>query len=86
MQIETRRFCTSKPIAVKVYREEDLFFAENENLAVCGTGTTPQGALYDLALHIIHFYEYYRNIDASKLTGEALKLKNLYQNLLIEEK
>ncbi|MBU4257655.1 hypothetical protein KKC04_04580 [Patescibacteria group bacterium] len=34
----------STPVAVKVYRDEDFFFAENENLAVCGTGDTPQDA------------------------------------------
>ena len=85
LQSKTKRFYTPIPIAVKAYRDEDFFFAENENLAVCGTGDTPQDALQDLALHITHFFEYYKNLDNSQLAGDALRLKNLYKNLLIEE-
>ncbi len=85
INVETKKFYTPKPIGVRIYRDEDLFFAENENLAVCGTGDTPESALQDLCLHITHFFEYYRKIDRSKLTGEALRLKALYENLLIEE-
>lgn len=85
LQVKTKRFYTPKPISIKIYRDEDLFFAENENLVVCGTGDTPQDALQDLCVHIIHFFEYYKNLDKSKLTGEALRLKDLYENLLIEE-
>lgn len=85
IQTETKKFYTPKPISVKIYQDEDLFFAENENLAVCGTGETRQEALQDLLLHIIHFFEYYKKLDESKLIGEALRLKELYQNLLVEE-
>jgi hypothetical protein len=85
LQAETKKFYTPKPISVKIYRDEDLFFAENENLVVCGTGDTTQDALQDLCVHIIHFFEYYKKLDKSKLTGDALRLKELYQNLLIEE-
>ena len=63
LQSKTKRFYTPIPIAVKAYRDEDFFFAENENLAVCGTGDTPQDALQDLELHITHFFEYYKNLD-----------------------
>ncbi len=85
LQGKTKRFYAPTPIVVKVYRDEDFFFAENENLAVCGTGNTTQDALQDLALHIIHFFEYYKKLDNSQLAGDALRLKTLYQNLLIEE-
>ncbi len=85
LQENTRKFHTPKPILVTVYQDEDLFFAENENLVVCGTGHTPQEALQDLLLHIIHFFEYYKNLDESNLIGDALRLKELYQDLLIEE-
>ncbi len=85
LQEDTRTFYTPKPILVKIYQDEDLFFAENENLVICGTGHTPQEALKDLGQHIIHFFEYYKNLDKSKLIGDALRLKELYQDLLIEE-
>jgi hypothetical protein len=85
LQKDTRKFYTPIPISVNIYRDEDLFFAENENLVVCGTGSTRQEAVQDLVLHIIHFFEYYKKLDKSELTGDALRLKELYQNLLIEE-
>lgn len=83
---ENKRYLTNKPIAVKIYQDEGLFFTENENLNVCGTGETSQEALADLYLHILHFYNYYREINEERLTENAIKLKKLYHNLLIEEK
>jgi len=44
-----------------------------------------ESALQDLCLHITHFFEYYKKFDKSELIGDALRLKELYQNLLIEE-
>ncbi|MEE9215772.1 MAG: hypothetical protein V3U54_13535 [Thermodesulfobacteriota bacterium] len=85
LQKDTRKFYTPTPISVIIYRDGDLFFAENENLVVCGTGHTRQEALQDLSLHIIHFFEYYKKLGKSKLIGDALRLKELYQNLLVEE-
>ncbi len=83
---ENKRYLTNKPIAVKIYQDEGLFFTENENLNVCGTGETSQEALADLYLHILHFYNYYRKIDKERLVGYAIRLKKLYHDLLIEEK
>lgn len=85
IQSETKSFYTPRPITVKIYREEDTFFAENENLIVCGTGESPQEAVSDLCLHIIHFYEYYKGLEKENLIGDALRLKDLYSNLLIEK-
>ena len=83
---ENKRYLANKPIAVKIYQDEGLFFTENENLNVCGTGETSQEALADLYLHILHFYNYYREINKERLIGDAVRLKELYHDLLIEEK
>ena len=85
LYVGAKRFYASKPISVKIYRNGDLFFAENENLFVCGTGAASQDALEDLCLHIIYFFEYYKKMDRDRLTGDALRLKDLYKNLLIEQ-
>ncbi|MCP5002450.1 MAG: hypothetical protein GY941_00635 [Planctomycetes bacterium] len=85
LQEDNKSFRTSKPITVKIYRDNDLFFAENETLVVCGTGETPHDALQNICLHIIHFFKHYKSLDKSDLTGDALRLKELYQDLLIEE-
>jgi len=83
---ENKRYLANRPIAVKISQDEGLFFAENENLNVCGTEETSQEALVDLYLHILHFYNYYREIDEERLIGDAIRLKKLYHDLLIEEK
>jgi len=85
LHTDTKKYYTPKPISVRIYRDEDFFFAENENLAVCGTGITPEEALSDFCLHIIHFFDYYKKLDKNELTGDALRLKELYKDLLIEE-
>ena len=85
VESDTKEYITAKPISVKVYSDEKLYFAENENLAVCGTESDHEGAIYDLGLHIIHFFEYYKKIDEGKLAGEGLRLKKLYKNLFVEK-
>ncbi len=79
-----KKYVFKQPIAVKIYQDEDLFFAENENLNVCGTGDTIQEALEDLQSHIIHFYHYYKDIRNEQLLGDAVRLKEVYCNLVIE--
>lgn len=83
--VGTKRFRIRRPISVRVYREGSLFFAENENLVICGTGADPTNAVEDLYMHLVHFSEYYESLDEDQLTGDALRLKDLYHDLLIEE-
>ena len=80
-----KRFRTIKPLSVHIYFDEGLFFAQNETLFLYGTGMSPEEAIEDLELHIIHFYQYYKNLDWSQVTGDAIRLKKLYEGLLLEE-
>lgn len=82
---EGKTFRTARPIRVRVFRDGDLFFAENETLLVCGTGDSAWDAVEDLELHIVHFYKYYKEMPSDRVIGEAKRLKSLYENLLIEE-
>jgi len=82
---EGKTFRISRPIRVRIFREGDLFFAENETLLVCGTGDSAWDAVEELELHIIHFYKYYKELPSDRVIGEATRLKSLYENLLIEE-
>jgi hypothetical protein len=79
-----KSFKMTKPISVRVYFDDDLFFAENDTLLLYGSGISPEEAIVDLELHIIHFYQYYKSLDWSQVTGDAKRLKSLYENLLIE--
>ena len=57
---KTTTYRTRKPIAVTIYKDDGLFFAENENLSVYGYGETQEKAMLELGLHILHFYQYYQ--------------------------
>jgi len=83
--IPGKRFRTARPIAIRVYFEDGLYFAENDTLLLYGTGASPEEAITDLGFHIIHFYQYYCKLDWSQVTGDAVRLKRLYENLLFEE-
>ncbi len=76
---------TTNPLSVRIYFENGFFFAENETLFLYGTGMSPDEAIEDLGLHVIHFYRYYKDLDWSQVTGDARRLKRLYEGLLIEE-
>jgi hypothetical protein len=82
---EGKTYTVSRPIKVRVFREGDLFFAENETLLVCGTGDSAWDAVEELELHVIHFYKYYKELPSDRVIGQAKRLKSLYENLLIEE-
>lgn len=84
IKMKTKAYIANKPISINVYCEDELYFAENENIAVCGTGNNSEDAIEDLKKHIIHFYEYYKKMDKNKLMGEALRLKDIYADLFIE--
>lgn len=80
-----RRYKLIKPLLVRVYLEDGLFFAENETLLLFGNGITREEAIEDLSQHIVHFYHYYKNLDWSQLIGDARRLKMIYEDLLSEE-
>jgi hypothetical protein len=82
---EGKLFRVSQPIRVHVFRDGNLFFAENETLLVCGTGDSAWEAVEDLELHIIHFYNYYKELPSDRVMGEAKRLKAIYRDLLVEE-
>jgi hypothetical protein len=74
-----------RPLQVRVYAEGSFVFAENETLAVCGTGETSEDAVEDLASHVAHFHAYYKALPPSKVTGEAERLKKAYSEIFDEE-
>jgi hypothetical protein len=76
----------SKPLKVNIYFEDDVFFAENETLVVVGSGSSVTEAIDDMFKHIIHFYQYYRKLPLDKVTGDAVRLKKIYETLFVETK
>lgn len=84
LTIAGRTFLPSKPIGIQVTQDGAWFFAENEALNVVGTGGSLEEAVFDLEHHIVHFWQYYRSLQDSQVTGDAVRLKHLFSNLLAE--
>lgn len=84
LTVSGRTLFPSKPIGVHVTQDGPWFFAGNEALNVVGTGTSLEEAVLDLQHHIIHFWEYYGSLQDSQVTGDAVRLKQLFSNLLAE--
>lgn len=81
---KTKKLTVSKPIKVKIYPEDNLFFVENETLVVVGTGKSIADAIDDFGKQIIHFYKYYKRLSWDRVTGDAERLKGLYETLFIK--
>ncbi len=83
---KTKKHKVSKPIKLHIYSEDNLFFAENETLVIIGTGNSVTEAIDDFCRHVIHFYKYYKKLPVDKVTGDAVRLKKLYEALFVEQK
>jgi hypothetical protein len=84
LTIAGHTFLPAKPIGVNVTQDGAWFFAENEALKVVGTGGSLEEAVLDLEHHIVHFWQYYRSLEDSQVTGDAIRLKNIFSSLLAE--
>jgi len=84
LTIAGHTFLPAKPIGVNVTQDGAWFFAENEALNVVGTGGSLEEAVLDLEYHIVHFWQYYRSLEDSQVTGDAIRLKNIFSSLLAE--
>lgn len=82
---KTRKYKVSKPIKVRLYIEDNLFFAESETLVVVGTGESITDAIDDFGQQVIHFYKYYKKLSWDRVTGDAERLKGLYETLFIDQ-
>lgn len=77
---------SSKPVSVKISRGETLFLAENENLGLYATGESRDDAIHAFCEQLIHFYEHYKGLNWNRVTGEARRLKEIYENLFRESR
>lgn len=81
---EQRAYILSKPLLVKIHREDDVFLAENDTLSLHGIGTSKEEALADLIKHLEYFHNFYRQQSESNLIGNGLRLKKIYADLFVE--
>jgi len=71
----------SKPVSITINRGESLFFAENENLGIYAAGETRDEAIQSFSEHLTHFFHHYKRLSWDRVTGEARRLKKLYEDL-----
>ena len=75
-----------EPISLTINMGETLYFAENEKLGIYVTGESRDDAIKAFVEELLHFYDHYKNINWNQVTGEAKRLKKLYNNNFSEEK
>ncbi len=80
-----KKYKVSKPIKVHIYIEDNLYFVENETLVIVGTGESITDAIDDFGKQIIHFYKYYKKLSWDRVTGDAERLKGLYESLFVDQ-
>ncbi len=80
-----KSFRVRQPIKVCIYRDGEFYFAENETLVLYGVGKSVMEAIEDFRQHVVHFWTYYNNLTWKQVSGDAVRLKRIYANLLVEE-
>ena len=81
---KTKTYKAAKPVRVRIYSEGDYWFVESESLAIAGTGSSREEAINDFSSQIIHFHTYYKKLAPNKVTGDAVRLKRLFETLFLE--
>jgi len=76
---EGKAIKAKKPVSLKVFRGETLFFVENETLEIYATGESLEEAMRVFNDHLIYFYTHYKDLGWEHVTGNAVRLKKLYQ-------
>ncbi len=80
-----KKYKVSKPIKVRIYIEDGHYFVENEPLVIIGIGKSVAEAIDDFCKQVIHFYKYYKKLSWDKVTGDAERLKGIYETLFIDQ-
>lgn len=75
-----------EPISLSINMGETLYFAENEKLGIYVTGESRDDAIKAFVEELLHFFDHYKNIHWNQVTGEAKRLKKLYDDNFSEEK
>lgn len=77
-----KKYKLARPLKVNVYSKGNLFFVENSDIVIVGTSNFVNTAIDDFCKHVIHFYNYYKTLSINKITGDAIRLKKLYETII----
>ena len=85
MVIEGERRRLRKPVRLRVQREGDHFFAENESFEICGYGATRKEAVAEAVADIVYYCAFYSGLSEDEVVGNAKVLKDRYQYLIVDQ-
>lgn len=80
-QIGETRKRLATPITLRVSFEAGKFAVENETLSLFGTGNTLQEAVVEFLEDVAYFWDYYRSLPQTSVTGRGALLKQIYAGL-----
>lgn len=78
--LEGESLRSDKPVEIVITNEDGVFFVSNESLNIDAEGSSISEAIEDFSHHVFYFYSYYTNKDNSEVIGNAIRLKELYEN------
>ena len=71
---------SNKPVMLEITYNDGVFYATNETLNIDAVGDSIVDVIEDFSHHINYFYNYYINKDGSEIMGNAIRLKEFYDN------
>lgn len=74
----------AKAVSIRIHQGEELWFAENDRLNVYATGESPEHAIKEFSLLLLHLYRYFKGLQPSKRMAHARKLKQIFADAFCE--
>ena len=72
---------STKPIEIIIETGKEQIFTYNENLAIYASGHNLFESLDDFGEQLVYFYNYYKNLSYDQVTGQAIELKKIFENI-----
>lgn len=71
---------SNKPVVVKIFSEDNHYFAENDTLRIYTAGDSVLSVIDEFSQHIVYFIEFYKGKTPDEVIGRASILKSLYDD------
>lgn len=72
-----------KPVVLRVSKQGELFFAENETFDIHADGSNPMEAINDALEEISYLIGYYASLSESDVIGYGAIMREKFSNLLV---
>ncbi len=73
-----------RPVAIRMSRGEELWFAENDRLDIYAIGESKEAAIQEFKLLLVRFYNHYKSLDTTRALKRAKELKQLFVQRFVE--